>query len=144
MTHRTLITLAAVSAVLFLAACAPNAPLPGPTPIATYSGPQPTLDPRLSAANISAGSQSAGDAAAGRAIFERTCSACHGMEGEGLSAPSLKTSAFVRGASDQEIFVTIAQGRVAKGMPAWSAAAGGLFTDGQIRDLVAYVRELQK
>jgi mono/diheme cytochrome c family protein len=144
MPHRTLVTLAAVSMVLLLAACAPNAPLPGPTPIAAYSGPQPTLDPRLSAANISAGAGKPGDASAGQALFQRSCSACHGIEGEGLSAPSLKTSAFVRGARDEEIFVTIAQGRVAKGMPAWSSAAGGLFSDIQIRDLVAYVRELQK
>jgi mono/diheme cytochrome c family protein len=144
MPHRTLITLAAVSAVMLLAACAPNAPLPGATPIATFSGPQPTLDPRLSAVNISAGGGSAGDASFGRALFERTCSACHGMEGEGLSAPSLKTSAFVMAASDQEVFATIAQGRVGKGMPAWSVAAGGLYTDSQIRDLVAYLRELQK
>ncbi len=144
MPHRTLTTLAAVSGLMLLAACAPNPPLPSPTPIASYSGPQPSLDPRLSAAGFSASRIEPGDASAGRRLFEGTCSACHGMGGEGLSGPSLKTSAFVQNASDEEIFVTISQGRVGKGMPAWSAAAGGLFTDRQIRDLVAYVRELQK
>ncbi len=144
MPNRTHITLAAVSLMLLLAACAPNAPLPGPTPIATYSGVRPTLDPRLSAANISAGGGKAGDASVGRVLFERTCSPCHGLEGEGISGPALKTSAFVKNASDAEIFVTIAQGRVEKGMPAWSATAGGLYSNTQIRDLVAFVRELQK
>jgi len=143
MRHRILITLTALSGALLVAACAPNAPLPGPTPIPPLSGPQPTLDPRLSAANVSASAGNAGDAGAGRALFEKTCAACHGPEGEGLTAPSLKTSTFVKGASDQAVFDTIAHGRIEKGMPAWSGAAGGVLSDDQIRDLVAFVREIQ-
>ena len=143
MRQRTLITLVALSGALLLAACAPNAPLSGPTPIPSLAGPQPTLDPRLSVTNASASAGNAGDAAAGREIFEKTCAACHGPEGEGLSGPSLKTSAFVKGASDQAVFDTIAHGRLEKGMPAWSSAAGGVLSDGQIRDLVAFVRDLQ-
>jgi len=144
MPHRTLMTLAALAGLLAMAGCVANPQLPGPTPIAPVAGPLATLDPRLSAAARPIAFGKAGDAQAGGELFQKTCSACHGPEGVGLTAPSLKTSTFVAGASDQELFDTIAKGRIEKGMPAWSSAFGGLLSDDQILALVAYLRGLQK
>ncbi len=144
MPHRTLMSLAALCGLLVLVACVANPTLPAPTSIPTAPGPQATLDPRLSEIARPIASGNAGDANRGRALFQTTCVACHGNEGEGLTAPSLTTSAFVAGASDQELFDTIAGGRIAKGMPAWASSAGGLYSEDQIFDLMAYVREINQ
>jgi len=143
MPHRTLMTLAALGGLLAVVACDANPSLPGPTPIATAAGPLATLDPRLSAAVRPIAAAQAGDARLGLQFFQKSCIACHGEKGVGLTAPSLKTSTFVSGASDQQLFDTIAKGRLEKGMPAWSSASGGLLSDDQILALVAYVREIQ-
>jgi cytochrome c oxidase cbb3-type subunit 3 len=139
-----LMSLAALGGFVVLVACVPNPPLPGPTSIPTAPGPQVTLDSRLSVAARPIASGDAGDAQRGRELFQRTCVACHGEEGVGLTAPSLQTSSFVAGASDQELFDTIAKGRIVKGMPAWASSAGGLFSDDQILSLVSYVREINQ
>ena len=144
MPHRTLMTLAALAGLLAMVACVANPQLPAPTPIPPAAGPPATLDPRLSVSARPIAFGDAGDERAGGDLFQQTCSACHGPEGVGLTAPSLKTSTFVAGASDQEVFDTIAKGRIEKGMPPWSSGYGGLLSDEQILALVAYVRELQK
>lgn len=93
----------------------------------------------------------AGDAAKGKQKYQELCGACHGTsgKGDGPTAAALPVkprdhtnAAYMDKVTDQQIFNTIKQGGEAVGksplMPKW----GGILTDQQIEDLVAYVRTL--
>jgi cytochrome c oxidase cbb3-type subunit 3 len=90
---------------------------------------------------------SAGDVAKGKQKYQEFCAACHGQSGKGGAALPVKPrdhtdAAYMDQLTDQQIFTAIKQGGEAVGksplMPKW----GGLLTDQQIEDLVAYVRSL--
>ncbi len=94
---------------------------------------------------------SAGDAAKGKAKYQEVCGVCHGQsgKGDGPTAAALPvkprdhTDADYMGKlTDKQIFDTIKLGGEAVGkspiMPKW----GGLLTDQQIEDLLAYIRSL--
>lgn len=80
-----------------------------------------------------------GDAEAGAIVYARDCAVCHGADGEGVSACSLNNPVFLRTASDGFLRVAIEDGRAGTAM----AAYGELLSDGEIDDLVAFVRSLQ-
>jgi mono/diheme cytochrome c family protein len=71
--------------------------------------------------------------AAAADLFQQKCQSCHGEKGQGGSGPSLTR---VSASSDNAIFQTIhdGQGR----MPAF----GKQMTEAQIKELVAYVKQL--
>lgn len=93
----------------------------------------------------------------GRAIYVYRCSACHGPAGKG-DGPSgellrrkhgsrprdLTNARFMRSRSDQQLFSTISLGggHVGKSnyMPSWAND----LTPGQIKDVVAYLRQISK
>ena len=94
-----------------------------------------------------------GNAAKGKESYETYCWTCHGKDGKGggPSAEGLTVKPrnhtddkYMSGLSDEQIFKTIKEGGKAVGkselMPAWGAA----LKDGQILDLVAYLRTLHK
>ena len=84
---------------------------PNPTPIVIYSDPT-----------------------RGAAIFERTCSICHGENGVGSDlAPALNDLERLNELDDAWYRNTISHGRPAKGMPTW----GTVLSPEQINDLVA-------
>jgi mono/diheme cytochrome c family protein len=134
-----------------ISACTTPNPQPiGLTPIPTLAGAgtAPTLSPVLQVAGqTTSGSNTVGtgqaDAAAGSAIFFKNCTTCHGAQGEGVSAPALRDSQYIKTGSDQDIFATIAQGRPGTAMPAWLQANGGPLTADQIQNAVAYLHSLQ-
>jgi cytochrome c oxidase cbb3-type subunit 3 len=75
----------------------------------------------------------------GRELFIRfNCSGCHGGHAGGGMGPSLRDVDWLYGASDAQIFGSIAEGR-AHGMPAW----GVHLNDDQIWKLVAYIKTLR-
>jgi len=75
----------------------------------------------------------------GRQLFVQfNCSGCHGGRAGGGMAPSLRDVDWLYGATDAQIFSSIAEGR-AHGMPAW----GSKLTDDQVWKLVAYVHSLR-
>jgi cytochrome c oxidase cbb3-type subunit 3 len=75
----------------------------------------------------------------GRDLFVRfNCSGCHGGHAGGGMGPSLRDVDWLYGASDAQIFSSIAEGR-AHGMPAW----GIQLNDDQIWKLVAYIKTLR-
>ncbi|MFQ5801815.1 MAG: c-type cytochrome [Candidatus Methylomirabilales bacterium] len=96
---------------------------------------------------------SAGDPAKGKAKYQEICGVCHGQsgKGDGPTAAALPVkprdhtdAAYMEKLTDQQIFKTIKQGGEAVGksplMPKW----GGLLTDQQIEDIVAYIRTLSR
>ena len=86
------------------------------------------------------------DITRGKAVYERHCQACHGVGGwgDGPDGKALKVAPanFHRFASflksDEELLRTIEHGVVFSPMHSWR----GQLTDGEMQDVVAYVRLL--
>jgi mono/diheme cytochrome c family protein len=80
------------------------------------------------------------DAAAGQVIFDSTCYACHGTNGQGTDrAPALNSKDLLTQFDDNWFRQTISAGRPAKGMPTW----GNVLSPEQIDNVVAYIRSWQ-
>jgi mono/diheme cytochrome c family protein len=88
------------------------------------------------------------DTGRGKAVYERHCQACHGIGGlgDGPDAKALKVapanfhrfSSFLK--SDEELLRTIEHGVVFSPMHSWR----GQLTDGEMQDVVSYVRLLSQ
>lgn len=137
---------------LLLAACAginsPNTMPATLTPIPTLASQgQITLVPAQGAAALpgagGATGSGAGDAAAGVPIYENKCTACHGLEAQGIDGPALRNSNYIKSTSIQDIFNTIANGRSGTTMPGWLQANGGPLAASDINNVVAYLKDLQ-
>jgi len=78
------------------------------------------------------------DIANGKAIFDATCSSCHGLDAEGTSqAPSLV------GAGAAAVYFQMSTGRMpAKEVGAENERKPTLFTDQEIRDVAAYIQSI--
>jgi mono/diheme cytochrome c family protein len=98
---------------------------PNPQPAALT--PVPTLAPAatptlITALQVAAGGAAVppagapGDPALGAPIFLQNCSPCHGRDGEGANAPTLRNDLFIQ-SGGQGVFQTIANGRPGTGMP---------------------------
>jgi alcohol dehydrogenase (cytochrome c) len=81
--------------------------------------------------------QSDGDVAAGREIFASSCAACHGLEANGATAPSLVAGSPSQGASDWALYQTIH-----RGVPEAGMAPSGLPRE-QIWQVIAYLQSLR-
>jgi mono/diheme cytochrome c family protein len=76
--------------------------------------------------------------AAGRKVFLRHCAQCHGKDGRGDGrAPDMHSSAF-QNAPPGALFWAIRNGRLPKGMPAWSQ-----LPDEQRWQLVTYLKSMK-
>jgi mono/diheme cytochrome c family protein len=91
---------------------------------------------------------SGGDAASGGALFNMSCIMCHGQDGmgaeraprvmaTGLSADYVATRVRTSGSPDSAVYQGLTGGR----MPFWG---GDRLTDGELRDLIAFVTEEEK
>ena len=88
------------------------------------------------------------DRARGKAVYERHCQSCHGPSGrgDGPAAASLKVpptnfqrfQSFLK--SDEELLRTIEHGVVFSPMHSWR----GRLTDGEMQDVVVYIRLLSQ
>ena len=72
-------------------------------------------------------------------IFKGICSQCHGLNGEGGTAPALNTQDFQARYGDQALFDLISQGLPSTPM----IGVAGVFSDDQIRQLVSFIRNLK-
>src|SRR3990172_1353203 len=77
---------------------------------------------------------------AGQELFVQNCASCHGEQGEGVDAPALNDKTFLAETHDDVMFNLITSGVPGTEMPAWGQAHGGPFTDQQVRELVAFIR----
>lgn len=74
-----------------------------------------------------------------QATFVQQCAQCHGANGEGKIGPNLTDDHFLHGKKPTEIYQTVTEGYVKKGMPAW----GMLLGPEKVRGLASYVITLQ-
>jgi mono/diheme cytochrome c family protein len=79
----------------------------------------------------------------GQRLWSDNCAACHGPQGQGISAPALNSKEFLSSVTDDQIHGIVAGGIPGTAMPAWLNEYGGPLTDQQIQGLVAYLRSLQ-
>ncbi|MBK1878146.1 c-type cytochrome [Pelagicoccus mobilis] len=96
----------------------------------------PTLS--LAVAGFASNALTADEAniAKGEAIYQSICFSCHGKNLEGATGPKLTDAEWVHGSSDQEIFNSIANGFLEKGMPGFK----GVHTDADLRSVVAFIK----
>lgn len=88
------------------------------------------------------------DLGAGKAKFDQLCATCHGAKGhgDGAAAASLKPTPkdlTKTAKTDAELRKVITQGGAAAGlspiMPAW----GGVLSDADVTNIIAYIRTLK-
>lgn len=132
--------------VLFIAAIAASVILSGcgGRESETLAESEPTVEAPGSQPATTERETTAGETIDGKALFEIHCAKCHGLKGlgDGPSAESLRTGgvniAILQGTrSDEELFLTISQGRGVE-MPPW----GIILTEEERWALVEYVRTL--
>jgi disulfide bond formation protein DsbB len=93
-----------------------------------------------------------GDAANGKEKFVGTCSSCHGPEAKGMPGlgKDLTTSEFIKSQSDLELVAFVLKGRPSSdpantvGVDMPPRGGNPALTDQDIKDIVAFVRTLQK
>lgn len=76
----------------------------------------------------------------GGSLYAENCTMCHGQQGEGVDGPPLNDRRFLAETSDERIFALINSGIPGSEMPAWNQVHGGPFTDEQMRQIVAFIR----
>jgi cytochrome c oxidase cbb3-type subunit 3 len=76
---------------------------------------------------------------AGRTVFAQTCASCHKADGGGQVGPNLTDEYWVHGGAPEKILVSVRNGWVDKGMPAWGPQLG----EGKVREVAAYVLSLK-
>ncbi|MAO82476.1 MAG: hypothetical protein CMH50_01130 [Myxococcales bacterium] len=85
--------------------------------------------------------------ARGETLYVEFCSMCHGVDGEGYTADyanQLNNAHFLRSATDAFLFDSTEKGRPGTPMAAWGAQWGGVLSQQEMRDIVAYIRSWQK
>lgn len=122
-------------------AAKPSTPAPTPPP-----APAPTPEPEPEAIDLSAG-----DAKAGAATYGINCATCHGPSGDGdgpLSAsldpkPARHSDGdYMNGLSDEHLVRVIRDGGAAVGKSALMAPWGGVLSDADIANVVAFLRSV--
>jgi mono/diheme cytochrome c family protein len=128
------------------------APPPAATPVAPP--PAPAAAPAPAPAPVEPAAPAAAvkpDVAAGAALYATNCATCHGARGagDGPAAAALdpkpahhSDGAYMNALSNEHLFKVIKDGGVAVGKSPMMAPWGGMLSDAQIWDLVAFVRSL--
>jgi cytochrome c oxidase cbb3-type subunit 3 len=75
----------------------------------------------------------------GEETYQAYCASCHRMDGGGLIGPNLTDAAWLHGGTITDVYTTVANGVLEKGMPAWSK----LLKPRQLEEVVAYVASLR-
>jgi len=94
-----------------------------------------------------------GDPAKGKELFAKHCGGCHGPagKGDGPAAAALNpkpndltNKAYMAGLKDQYLFDLIQKGGAAVGKSPLIPPFGSKMKDGEIRDVIGYLRSLAK
>ena len=84
-------------------------------------------------------SKDQGTVTAGKETFTTTCAACHGPNGGGTIGPNLTDEFWIHGGKPDQIYKSVRDGWVDKGMPAWGQSLG----EQKVRQVAAYVYTLK-
>jgi cytochrome c oxidase cbb3-type subunit 3 len=77
--------------------------------------------------------------ALGEATYAKNCASCHRPDGGGLIGPNLTDHHWLHGGSLIEVYRTVNEGVLARGMPAW----GKMLKPDEIAAVTAYVASLR-
>ncbi|MBT8164854.1 MAG: cytochrome c [Acidimicrobiia bacterium] len=80
----------------------------------------------------------------GSELFTDNCTACHGIDGMGGTAPALNSMQFLEAASNEQISALISVGVPGSQMSAYSLDFGGSLTLQQIEAITTYLRGLEE
>ena len=80
----------------------------------------------------------------GSELFTDNCTACHGIEGTGGTAPALNSMQFLEAATNEQISALISVGVPGSQMSAYSLDFGGSLTLQQIEAITTYLRGLEE
>jgi cytochrome c oxidase cbb3-type subunit 3 len=80
-------------------------------------------------------SDSPDDLKLGQKIFEQSCAACHGRQGEGGVGPNMTDNYWIHGGDIKDIFRTIKYGVPEKGMISWKSQ----LTPAQMQNVSSYI-----
>jgi mono/diheme cytochrome c family protein len=80
----------------------------------------------------------------GAGLFADNCTACHGIDAMGGTAPALNSMQFLEAANDEQIAALISVGVPGSQMGAYSLDFGGSLTLEQIEAITAYLRGLEE
>lgn len=79
-------------------------------------------------------------AAEGENVWSFNCASCHGLNGEGGTAPALNSTEFLQSATDDQIQLLVSVGIPGTQMSAFSLDHGGPLTSEQIKSVVTFIR----
>ena len=101
-----------------------------------------TLVTFVSVAGLAAGS---GNAQAGKAVFDKSCKACHGADGQGNQAIAKMMKVTMRGLDSKEV-QSKSDGALKKDIVEGTGKMKPVkgLSDNQLADVVAYIRSLAK
>lgn len=118
------------------AAPAASAPTPAPAPSAPAAPTAPAVTP---------------DAAKGSTLYAANCASCHGPRGDGDGPTAVALvpkpakhhdGAYMNALTNEHLFKVIKEGGPSVGKSPMMAPWGGMLSDAQIWDVVAFVRSL--
>jgi cytochrome c oxidase cbb3-type subunit 3 len=75
----------------------------------------------------------------GKALYTKSCVACHGLSGEGGVGPNLTDMYWLHGGSMKDIFKTIKYGYPDKGMQSWQQQ----FSPKQMQQMTSFIYSLK-
>jgi len=75
----------------------------------------------------------------GKTTYDSYCASCHRQDGGGLIGPNLTDAYWLHGGAGTDIYKSVVEGVLAKGMPPW----GKSLKQDQLTTVVAYVISLQ-
>jgi cytochrome c oxidase cbb3-type subunit I/II len=104
-----------------------------PSPVVTVANDSATIQQNLKEVVLLTNET---DLAAAKAIFTTVCAVCHGPEGKGIATfPNLTDNVWLKGNSPAQVYNSIAEGNIAKGMIPYK----NQYSEKQITQLASYV-----
>lgn len=107
--------------------------------VAAAAARQPQGGGAVEAAQLAALAADPQALALGKAAYDKNCAACHRPDGGGLIGPNLTDDHWLHGGSLADVYRSVSEGVLDKGMPAWSK----ILKPDELAAVTAYVASLR-